>query len=223
MGGEDLHPPLDEAGRHGLSAYVHQSPMREVVVGKFYLAAVYRVEDILRPRHEQPDYGHLLVTDRAEYPSRGDAFKEHRAAAAHQRAEPMHLGARVIERRDAEEDILSRLRVVFLFGDRGAHERLVAVQYRLREAGGTAREIDGGVVLVVVGHGGLFRGLGCGEQLIALRECRAVLADEQHPFHLFELAEHALQPAYELLAEHQDGDIRKVEAVLDLALGVAVV
>ena len=141
-------PALDKARRHGLSADMHQSPLVELIIFKVYLARVDSVKDILRPRHEQPDYRALLLGNGVDYPFGSRAFKEHGLAADKKAAEPMHLGARVIERRYAEKNVILGLPVVRLLGLGGVHERTVRMKYRLREACSTRREINCGVIVV---------------------------------------------------------------------------
>lgn len=52
---EIFEPALDKARRHGLRADVHEPPLVEQVVVKIDAAGLDRVENVLRPGHEQPD------------------------------------------------------------------------------------------------------------------------------------------------------------------------
>ena len=47
----------------------------------------------------------------------------------------MHFGARMVKRRNAQENVIMRLSVVVLLDDRGPVQRAVLVQNSLREAG----------------------------------------------------------------------------------------
>ena len=119
---------MDQAGRNGLRADVHEAPLLEHIVVQVDAPGVERVEQILRPRHEQPDDRAMLLGDGAENPFRLHAAQEHGLAAREQAAEPMHLRARVIQRRDAEKDVLMRLAVVVLLDQTGMIERAVVMQ-----------------------------------------------------------------------------------------------
>ena len=52
MVGEVMQPSLDQTGRDWLCTDVHQSPLRQRVVGKTESSRVQRCQKILRPRHE---------------------------------------------------------------------------------------------------------------------------------------------------------------------------
>ncbi len=51
-----------------------------------------------------------------QYPFGRYAAEQHGLAARDEGAEPVHLGAGMVEGRDAEEDVIARLAVVVLFG-----------------------------------------------------------------------------------------------------------
>ena len=216
-------PPLYEGGRHGLCADMHKPPPRKVVIGEVYLPAVYRVEYVLRPRHEQPDYGHLFLGHGLHYPSGTYAFEQYGAAARQETAEPMHLRPRVIERRHTQEDVVVRLRVMMLFRHGGAHQRLVAVEYRLRKTRRAAGKIYRRQIFVVQRDVGFFGGNTADEVVVTLRKRRALFAHEKHTFNLFELAEDGFHAPDELFAEHQHADVRKVKAIFYLFRRIAVV
>ena len=64
---EDAAPSRYEARRHGLRADVHEPPLRQLVVFEVDSAVVYRVEDVLHPRHEQPYDGAFFVGHGLDY------------------------------------------------------------------------------------------------------------------------------------------------------------
>ena len=94
--GEDLPPPSHQAGRNGLRADVHQTPLIQIIVIQVHLAGLDGVQQILCPGHQQPDDGALFLCDRAEDPLGLHATEEHRLGARQQGAEPVHLGAGVV-------------------------------------------------------------------------------------------------------------------------------
>ena len=77
----------------------------------------------------------------------------------------MHFCSRVIERRYAEEGVLSRLTMMILLCLCRVNKRLVRVQNRLWEAGCTRGKIDCGIVLVADVNIGCF-GTTIGDQLV---------------------------------------------------------
>ena len=131
---EDAAPSRYEARRHGLRADVHEPPLRQLVVFEVDSAVVYRVEDVLHPRHEQPYDGAFFVGYGLDYRLGVRTLEQYAFAARYEAAEPVHLRAGVVEY--AEEDVVVRLPVVCLLDLRGVHERAVRVEYRLREACG---------------------------------------------------------------------------------------
>ncbi len=194
-----------------------------LVVFEADVAVVDGVQDVLRPRDEQPYDGHVLLRDGLHDPLRTDAFQKHGTAARDEGAEPVHLRARVIEGRHAEEDVVMCLRVVLLLRECCAHERLVTVQDGFGEARRAAGEIYRGIVLVRDLDIGAPCGSGGDELVIALRKGGAILAHKEHAFDLVQLSEDGLHSPDELLAEHKHADVRKVEAVFDLVCGISVI
>ena len=219
VGGELLFPTLDKRGRNGLSAYVHKSPLRESVVLKLHVAPVDAVENVLNPRNEQPYYRSLFVRRGLEHPFGLYAAEEYRFAAREQRSEPVHLCARVVERRNAEENVVLGLRVMLLLGVAGGHECLVPVKYRLRKSCCSRGEVYSSVVLVaklygwncgraVVGHLGVVvgvrRGVGC-------------VSNEEKVVDAFrDLVGDSVDTADKLGTEHEHSHVGEVKAVFDL-------
>ena len=106
---------------------MHKSPLCERVILESEVAAVDAVKYILNPRNEQPNDSRLLVRRGLEHPLGLYAAEENCLAAREKRAEPVHLRARVIERRNAEENVVLGLRVVVLLGVAGGNESLVSM------------------------------------------------------------------------------------------------
>lgn len=67
---EIFEPALDKARRHGLRADVHEPPLVEQVVVKIDAAGLDRVENVLRPGHEQPDDRAFFLRDGPQDPFR---------------------------------------------------------------------------------------------------------------------------------------------------------
>ena len=219
---KDLHPAPDQRGRHGLRADVHQPPLIEPVIRRFYVAALNRIQYILRPRHQQPDDCAALVRDGAQNPFGLRALEQHRPAARNQTAEPVHLRAGVIERRYAEEHVVLRLAVMRLLAARRMNQRAMGVQYRLGEAGRAGGIVDR---RVVVGDGDIRRvGRAQADHVVVIVcECRAVLAHiEQMLYPGNEIAD-ILHAAGEFRPEGQHCAVGLFKAVSDLLRRIAVV
>ena len=137
---EDLAPAADQALRDGLRAMCMRPPLVQVVVVQPHRALLERHEDVLRPRHEQPHDGAALAGDGLEHGLGRDAAQQHAAAAHHEAAQPVHARARVVERRDAQEDVVVCLVVVRLLHLGRLREALVVVQDRLGKARGCRME-----------------------------------------------------------------------------------
>ena len=220
---EHLEPALDQRRRHRLRADVHEAPLRKSVVLQVHGARFDGVEDVLRPRHQQPHDGAALLAHRLQDPFRLDPAQQHRAAAGDEAPEPVHLGARVVERRDAEEDVVAHLAVVLLLHLGRLGEAAVRQDDRLGEAGGAGGEVDGRVVVEPVLDGRLAPGAVGDEGVVGFREGGAVLADVEAQADLRDAVRDVLHAAGEFGAEHQRRGVGEVEAVADFLGGVAVV
>ena len=214
-------PAFDEARRHRLGADVHETPLREDVVAEIDLFRFDRVEDILRPRNEEPDDRATFFRDRMKDRFGLDSAQQHGLAADEETAEPVHLRAGVIERRDAEEDVLARLRMVVLLREAGRGQAAVRVQDRLREARRSGGEVDRGVVFareLDVGRlvGGVHR-----EAMERFREGGTVFADEEERFDIGQLVADRLDSSDEFGPEDEIARIGEPEAVFDFVRGVA--
>ncbi|MPN42569.1 hypothetical protein SDC9_190126 [bioreactor metagenome] len=139
---KDRLPAFDQAGRHRLGADVHQPPLRQLVFFELDLPPFDGVEDILRPRHQQPDHRTALGGNGADDPLRLRPFQQHRPAPDQEAAEPVHLRAGVIERRDAKKGVFAGLPMVVLLNPAGMYQAAVGVQDRLGKSGRAGREID---------------------------------------------------------------------------------
>ena len=218
---ENLFPLGDQAARDGLGADVHEAPLVELVVLEPDRALLEREKDVLHPRHEQPHDRALLGADGVEDALGRHAAQEHGLRPADEAAEPVHLGAGVVERRDAQKDVVTRLAVVLLLHLRRLREAAVMMQDGLGKARRAAREVDGGVLVFRKrDHGVRTRAVG-GELAVVLREGRAVLAHVEQQAMRLDGRDDLLDAPGELRAEDEDVDVGLVHAVLDFGRGVA--
>ena len=148
-----------------------------------------------------------------------------RLTARHQRAEPVHLGTRMVQGRDAEEDVVTGLAVVSLLGLGGGHEGAVIVQNGLGEARGTRGEVDSGVIVVADLHGGGIGGAVVHHLIVegSIRGALGFLTHEEEIGDARQLWKHRVHALGELGTEHQHPRIGQIQTVLDLVGGVAVV
>ena len=127
-------PALDKGRGNGLSADVHQSPTAQVVFAEVDLTAVDSVKNILRPRNKQPYDRAALLAYGADYPLGAYSAQNNRLAARIKASEPVHLCARVIERRNTQKNVVLCLMMMSLLNLCGVHKRAVSVQNSLRKA-----------------------------------------------------------------------------------------
>ena len=120
-------PAADEGRRNRLCADVHQSPLIQLVIFYFKIAAVERIQDILCPRHKQPDNRALFLGHSFEHILRLGALEQDCLASGNQAAEPVHFRARVVQRRNAKEHIVLRLAMVRLLDACGVHQALMVM------------------------------------------------------------------------------------------------
>ena len=218
---ELLLPALDERRRHRLCADVHQPPLGQLILIHIHGAGIDGIQDILGPGHQQPDDGALLLGDCSENHLRLRSLQEHGLAAGHERTEPVHLRAGVVQRRDAEEHVVPACAVVNLLHLGGMHQTLVIVQDGLREPCGSGGEIDGRIVLVVNPHEGRLAGAVRHQLKIILREGRAVLSHiDEETVHM-QLLLDGLHTADKLRPEEHHIHLREIRAVENLIGGIA--
>ena len=120
--GKYLLPAVDQAGGHGLGPDVHQPPLVQQIAVQIGPAGLNGVQQVLAPGHQQPHDGAFLLRHRPEDPLRLHPPQQHRPAAGEEASEPVHLRPRMVERRDAEENVLTGLAVVALLGLAGADQ-----------------------------------------------------------------------------------------------------
>ena len=218
---EVLQPVPDEARRHRLRADVHEAPLAQAVVLQIQLSGIQRRQDILGPRHQEPDDGAAFIRYGAENDLRRVSLQDDAAASRVEGAEPVHLGTGVVQRRNAEEHVvLLRLMVRGLHAG-GLHQRGVVQKDGLREAGGAGREIDGGIVRVLHEHSGRDGGGVRRLAVVILRVGRAGIADKVQKHVVLQLGCDILDAADELGAVEQDVGVRSLQAVVDLLRGKA--
>ena len=204
---------------------MHESPLGQTVLVHFDVPAVDAVQNVLRPRHQQPHDGGPLLGDGLQDPLGADTAEKDCLTARHQRAEPVHLRARVVQGRDAEEHVVAGLAVVGLLGAGGGHEGAVIVEDGLGEARGTRGEVDSGVVLVADLHGGGDGGAVVHHLIVqgSVGGALVLLAHEEEIGDARQLGKDGIHTLHELGAEDQHPRVGQIEAVLDLVGGVAVV
>ena len=129
-----LLPSLNKTWWNRLCAYMHKSPLAELILTEFYIAPVYSVKNILSPWDKKPNDGAALLTYSAQNPFGAYAAKDNTAASGDEASEPMHFCTRVVKRRNAKENIFSRLTMVCLLNLAGMHQAFVAMYYCFWEA-----------------------------------------------------------------------------------------
>ena len=200
---------------------MHEPPLVEAIVRELHLAPVDRVEDVLRPRHEQPDDRAALLAHGADDPFGLDAHQQHRPAARQERPEPVHLRARVVERRDAEEAVVARLPVMRLLDLAGMEQALVLKDDGFREARRAAREVDRRIVFGGDRDVGAARAAVADEPTVRLGKARAVVADVEARLEARHAVDDLLDASRERRPEHERVRIGQFETVPDLLRRVA--
>ena len=219
--GEILHPVLDKGGRDRLGADVHQPPLAELVVLQLQVAPVQRGQDILTPGHQQPHDGAPLLGDGIKDGLGAVALQQDSLAAGKQGTEPVHLGASVIERRDAQEHVLMGSLVVDGLHPGRLQETPVAEQDGLREAGGAGGVVDGAVILVVHQHLGRGGGAVGSGAVVVLGKGGAGLTHKEQEALPSDRGDNVLHTADKLRAEEQHIGVGQLHTVLDLLGGIA--
>ena len=202
---------------------MHEAPLVEAVIVEVDLAGIDRVQDVLRPRHQQPDDRALFLGHGTQDPIGAHAAQNDSFRSFDQPSHPMHLGADVIERRDAEEIVVMGLAMVLLLGDGGAHEARMPMEDGLWEARRAAREIDRAQIGVLDAHARLLGREVTDARIVALGEARAALADVIETLDLRDIVDDVFDAPDEFLAEHKRVHLGELQAVLDLVRGIAVV
>ena len=124
---EHLFPPLYQALRHRLRTDVHQPPLGKLIILQPDIAPVYRIQNVLRPRHEKPHNRALLLWDGIQDKLRFRSFQQDRLPAFQEAAKPVHLSARMVQRRNAQEHILPCLPMVVLLHLARMHQTLMVM------------------------------------------------------------------------------------------------
>ena len=214
-------PPAYEALGDRLCADVHKPPLPQLVVLQLQLAGLQRQKDVLRPRHQKPHDRAVLLAYGVEDHLGLDTAQDDRGAARDEAAEPVHLGAGVVERRDEEELVLAGLPMVLLLHDRALREAAMRMQDGLGEARGAAAEIDGRVVVLGKGDHRVRARAIVGEHPVILGEGRAIVAHVEQQAPRGVRGDYLLHAPRELRAEHEHVDIGLIHAVGDLVGGIA--
>ncbi|OQC53675.1 MAG: hypothetical protein BWX55_00930 [Deltaproteobacteria bacterium ADurb.Bin022] len=135
MYGKIFFPAFNQAGRNRLCADVHQPPLIELVIFQLDVTAFDGVQNILRPRNQQPHDGNLFFGNRLENPFRLHTAQQNGAASGQEAAEPVHFCARMIKRRDAEKIVCARLAMMIHFHFARHHQGAVRMKNGLWETG----------------------------------------------------------------------------------------
>ena len=204
---------------------MHQTQLPERIVFRVDIAAVERVQDILCPGNEKPYDCAFLIRERLHDHLRAGPRQKDCLTARQQTSEPVHLGPRVIQRRDAKEHIIPGLSVMILFAARGMSQRTMLVQDRLRKTGRTRRKIDSAVIVIgqfdpgitarIIGY---FAVVSLGVPGTAVPV--AVADIKQQSVFLYSLGD-LVQPLDKFNAKEQYRDISQIHTVLDLIRRVA--
>ena len=211
---------MDQALGHRLGTDVHQPPLVQLVVAQFQFAAVQCGQDILCPRHQQPYDRALFAADRLQDRLGPGALQDDGLTAGDQTAEPVHLRAGMIQRRNAQEAVVLGLTVMGLLHPCGMDQAPVLMEDRFRKTRRTGGEIDRRVVF--------FR-------QFAGREAAAALADQlrqvvretgtagagEHQGDMRDLVRDFFHTADEFRPEDHHIALAQVQAVFDLVGGIA--
>ncbi len=181
------------------------------------------VQNILRPRDQQPDNRDLFFGNRFDNPSRLDTAQQNGAASGEKTAEPVHFRAGVIKRRDTEKIILTRLLVVIHFHFAGEHQGAVRMKNRLGKTGGAGGKIYGGVILVGKLNFRSHRGTARRERVITFGKHGAVLPQKQPYFYVWNPLPDRLNSPRKLRTKNQYIAFGQVEAVFYFLFRIAVV
>ena len=128
----------------------------------------------------------------------------------------MHLGAGVIERRDAQKIVVLGGLVMDGLHAGGLHQRRVVVQDGLGEAGRSGGEIDGCVVRIFHQHQGRGGGDIGNLPVIVLRVGRTLITHKVEQDVVFQLGDDVFDSANELRAIEEHVGVRGLQAVVDL-------
>ena len=213
---EVILPVFDQTLGNRLGTDVHQPPLIQLVILQLQLAVIDGQKKILCPRNQQPYDGAFLLGHGLQDEFRARSFQEDSLAAGEKTSEPVHLGAGVIEGRDAQEHVVPVLAVMSLFHFAGVRQGTMLMQDGLREAGGTGGEIDGSFVVIGQSNVRAFAGAVRHMSHIVFCEAGAAVSNEIKQTMLSDLVSDAFHTADELRTEDQDIDIRQIQTVLDL-------
>ncbi len=96
---------------------MHQSPLIELVILQFDLAVLDGHQDVLCPGNQQEHNGPLLFGNSPNNPFGFYALQKNAFGAHDEVSEPVHFGAGVIERGDADEIVFVGLVVMPVLHD----------------------------------------------------------------------------------------------------------
>ena len=217
---EIILPVADQGRWNRLCADVHQPPLIQPVIAEPDVSPVERIQDILRPRNQQPYDGALLVGDSFQDNIRLCPFQKHCSAAGPEGSHPVKLGAGMIQRRDTQKAVILSGAMVHRLHLGRLIQRQMLMENRLREASGSGREIDRPVILIgqrdirrstrVIGH----------QRHVALGKVRAIVTDIEQKASASHTVHIHLQTGNKFRPEEQYADFRQVKTVGDLIGGI---
>ena len=218
---EIILPVPDQGGRNRLGADMHQPPLIQFIVGNLQLAPVEGIQDILRPRNQQPHDRALLIGDCFQDDIRLCPFQEHSLAAGPQRTHPVELRSGVIERRNAEEAVASPCVVMNRLHLSRLIQTQMFVQNCLGKSGGPGRKIDRAEIIIRQLDSGFGTWIIRDQLIIALGEFRTVVPDIDQCSAKNQFIQIHLETGDKFRAEKERRNIREVRAVRDLIRGIA--
>ena len=218
---EIFFPPCYKAWGNRLRADVHKSPPVGLIVRKLYLSAFNSVQNVLCPGYQQPHDSTFLRGHRVQNSLGLNSAQEHGFASRKERAEPVHFGSRMVQGRNAQEDVVLGLTVVVLLNAGGVHKAHVPVQYRLGEACCSRGKIYSRKVVVRKLDIRRNAGAVCGKPVVVLRKCWTVPSRiKEKPVPAY-IVGYLLDSAYKFRTENKHVAFGQIEAVLDLLGGIA--
>ena len=190
--------------------------MRSLVIRELQLAGIQRIQDILRPRDEEPHDRAVLVVDGLQDHFGLCAEQKDRLASGDQAAEPVHLRTCVVQRRNAEEGIVVLLAVMLLLRDCRVHETRVLVQDRLRETSRSRGKVYCRIIIICDLDTWRVAGVVRDLRREILRKRRAGGAIKQKQPAAADALRDFFDTPDEFRPEDQDFRIGQIQAVLDL-------
>ena len=200
---------------------MHQPPLIQLVIREFDIAAVEGIQNILRPRNQQPYDRALFVRHSLQDHIRLSPLQEDCLRTGPQRTHPVELRTGMIQRRDTQETVILRRLVMDRLHLSSLIQRQMLVENSLREACGSRREIDRSEIIVGQRDLGIRAGIIRNQFAVALREFRASVADVEQKSSLPDRIGVCLNTVDKLRPEEQNLYFSQTQAVRDLVGGIS--